>query len=50
MWGSGLDLSAHYRDEWRAVVSTVMNLELPKMREIVWTAEEVAPFSLELLR
>ena len=50
MWGSGVDLSAHYRNKWPAIVSTVISFELHKMREIVWPAEEVAPYSPELLK
>jgi hypothetical protein len=36
---------AQDRDIWRALVSTVMNLWVPKMRGIFWLAAEPVSFS-----
>ena len=37
------------RDKWRALVSTVMNLRVPKMRGISWLAAEPVSFSRRTL-
>jgi len=40
---------AQDRDRWRALVSTVMNLGVPKMRGISWLAAEPVSFSRRTL-
>ena len=40
---------AHYRDRWRALVSTAMNLRVPKMWGISWLATEPVRFSRRTL-
>jgi len=40
---------AHYRDRWRALVSTVMNLRVPKIRGIPSLAAEPVSFSRRTL-
>ena len=40
---------ARGRDRWRALVSTVMNLRVPKMRGISWLAAEPVTFSRRTL-
>ena len=40
---------AEARDRWRALVSTVMNLRVPKMRGISWLAAEPVSFSRRTL-
>jgi hypothetical protein len=37
------------RDRWRALVSTVRNLRVPKMRGIFWLAAEPVSFSRRTL-
>jgi len=40
---------AQVRDKWRALVSTVMNVRVPKMRGISWLAAEPVSFSRKTL-
>ena len=40
---------ARNRDRWRALVSTVMNLRVPKMRRISWLFAEPVSFSRRTL-
>ena len=40
---------AQDRDRWRSLVSTVMNLRVPKMRGISWLAAEPVSFSRRTL-
>ena len=40
---------AQDRDRWRTLVSTVMNLRVPKMRGISWLAAEPVRFSRRTL-
>ena len=40
---------AQDRDRWRTLVSTVMNLRVPKMRRISWLAAEPVSFSRRAL-
>ena len=47
-WGDWMEL-AQDTDMWRALVSTVMNLRVPKMRGISWLAAEAVSFSRRTL-
>jgi len=40
---------AQDRDRWRVLVSTVMNLRVPKIREISWRVAEPVSFSRRTL-